>query len=406
MWAIPFRIAFEVPITEALFWVDLAFDFFFLLDMLTNARTGYHTSVGLFVTDDWLVLRHYLLGWFTIDLLSTVPIDTIVGASLLGSANSDTLVLRSVKLVRVLRLFRLLKLARLFKLRKALSAIEGVWAVNAGFLRVARLMAEVMLMAHLLACAWYWVPSVEAPPVSGRDSWYTVAGITESTDLATRYIISLCVVLMMVHPAHARFVVMVIAVLLRRYWATKSMMSVGTRPTHSAGCAWCSRACRVANRACDVSPGYGDVRAVSTTERVVSIATQCIGVSVFGFIVANISSMLATLNVRGSLLSEKMSEVRGFRCSLCGTGAVNLAAWWCLSARGRSESICTLARCRWSCSAAACDSSVTSGPTAACSTSVVFSLPSRTISATSWFGGAVPALSTTSSYCVARTATW
>ena len=190
VWAIPFRIAFEVPITEALFWIDLSFDFFFLVDMVVNARTGYHTSVGMFVVDDWLVLRNYLLGWFTIDLLSTLPIDTIVGAYL-GSVNSDALVLRSVKLVRVLRLFRLLKLARLFKLRKALSAMEGFWAVNPGFLRVIRLMAEVMLMAHLLACAWYWVPTVEAPPTSGRDSWYTVAGIDHSTDLVTRYIISL-----------------------------------------------------------------------------------------------------------------------------------------------------------------------------------------------------------------------
>ena len=84
------------------------------------------------------------------------------------------------------------------------------------------------------------------------------------------------------------------------------MMSVGTSPRRQRGCLLPSApahysACRI--------PGYGDVRALSTAERVVSIITQCIGVSVFGFIVANISSMLATLNVRGSLLSEKMSEV-------------------------------------------------------------------------------------------------
>jgi len=39
---------------------------------------------------------------------------------------------------------------------------------------------------------------------------------------------------------------------------------------------------------------------------------QCVGVSAFGFIVANISSMLATLDVRGAALAAKMSEVREY----------------------------------------------------------------------------------------------
>ena len=39
---------------------------------------------------------------------------------------------------------------------------------------------------------------------------------------------------------------------------------------------------------------------------------QCVGVSAFGFIVANISSLISTLDVRGSALTERLSEVREY----------------------------------------------------------------------------------------------
>lgn len=118
-----------------------------------------------------------------------MPFDTIVAAAF----DADALLLRSARLFKVLRLIRLLKLIRLMKLRKTFAGFEGMWTLNSGFLRVLRLMTEVMFLAHFLACFWHFVPVVESPPESGMASWYSEAGITERTDLATRYAISLSV---------------------------------------------------------------------------------------------------------------------------------------------------------------------------------------------------------------------
>jgi len=191
------------------------------------------------VDDRKLVFKHYCLTWGPIDVLSTVPFDLIGEAFL----DDNALFLRTFRLFRVLRMVRLLKLARLLKMRKTLAALEGIWTVHTGVFRLFRLIAEVMFIAHLLACMWHFIPLLEAPPTSGRSSWFNVAGIDDSTALSTRYTIALYVVSAVMACStwcHA------FGTSLYRYWSTKTMMSVG----------------------------YGDVHAVSTAERIYSIFTQ------------------------------------------------------------------------------------------------------------------------------------
>lgn len=65
-----------------------------------------------------------------------------------------------------------------------------------------------------------------------------------------------------------------------------------------------------------MSVGYGDIHATTTAERTFSVVTQLVGVSMFGFLVASISSMLETLNVRTSLFQQKMDEVSQYLLSL------------------------------------------------------------------------------------------
>ena len=116
--------------------------------------------------DRKLVFKHYCLTWGPIDVLSTVPFDLIGEAFL----DDNALFLRTFRLFRVLRMVRLLKLARLLKMRKTLAALEGIWTVHTGVFRLFRLIAEVMFIAHLLACMWHFIPLLEAPPTSGRRS--------------------------------------------------------------------------------------------------------------------------------------------------------------------------------------------------------------------------------------------
>jgi hypothetical protein len=52
---------------------------------------------------------------------------------------------------------KLFKLARLNKLAKVFRSMEDTLHINSSMLRLLRLMFNLILCAHLLACAWWYV---------------------------------------------------------------------------------------------------------------------------------------------------------------------------------------------------------------------------------------------------------
>ena len=78
---IPYRICFEVNESDGERALDIIIDIAFFTDMAFTFRTAYQDSVEkAFVKDSRAqkIRNNYLKTWFTIDFLSTVPIDTIV----------------------------------------------------------------------------------------------------------------------------------------------------------------------------------------------------------------------------------------------------------------------------------------------------------------------------------------
>jgi hypothetical protein len=53
-------------------------DFIFLLDLIINFFTAFKDEKGNIVDDLKLIAFKYLTGWFTIDLISILPMDIIV----------------------------------------------------------------------------------------------------------------------------------------------------------------------------------------------------------------------------------------------------------------------------------------------------------------------------------------
>lgn len=90
------------------FLLDSIIDFMFLIDIFVSLRTTfYDLETGDEVFDPKRTSKEYLKSRFTIDLLSTIPIDTIV--FMFTSTKSATLRLSSLlKLVRVTRLGRII----------------------------------------------------------------------------------------------------------------------------------------------------------------------------------------------------------------------------------------------------------------------------------------------------------
>ena len=94
--------------------------------------------------------------WFTIDILSTIPIDKIAAliAQLSASSEDTADSLRLVKLIRGLRLIRLLKLARVLKLGKIQDSVEEIFDSPNTF-KLAKLGLMLVVYAHFIGCIWF-----------------------------------------------------------------------------------------------------------------------------------------------------------------------------------------------------------------------------------------------------------
>jgi len=103
---LPFYTAFEVPgMHEEGGWKDIAVQVIngiFIADIFLNFRTGYIDQDGNDVMTWERVLKKYICGWFALDCMSSIPLDTITGGHL-----GDVSWLKTLKMFKLLRIFKL-----------------------------------------------------------------------------------------------------------------------------------------------------------------------------------------------------------------------------------------------------------------------------------------------------------
>jgi len=122
---------------------DVLVDIFFAMDVVLGFRTGYVNESSEIILEAQLCARHYLHGWFPIDLFASIPFYEIVNAfhSLEGSGN--------------LLLLKLFKLNRLFRLGRLLKHMRDLAYANA--FRLIKLLVAVLMFGHWVACIWWWL---------------------------------------------------------------------------------------------------------------------------------------------------------------------------------------------------------------------------------------------------------
>ncbi|CAF4267094.1 unnamed protein product, partial [Rotaria socialis] len=134
-------------LSRALNVVELIVDVMFIIDLLVNLRTTYVKHNEELVTRASKIAKHYLKGWFLIDVTAAIPFDILF--SLLqtnGGGESTTL----MGLLKTARLLRLVRIAR--KLDRYSEYGVGVLIL---------LTATFALIAHWLACIWYAIGRLE-----------------------------------------------------------------------------------------------------------------------------------------------------------------------------------------------------------------------------------------------------
>ncbi|XP_068438822.1 potassium voltage-gated channel subfamily H member 6 [Clinocottus analis] len=125
---------------------DLLVDVLFIVDIVINLHTTYVDQNDEVVTQPSQIAKHYIKGWFPIDLFAAIPFDLII----FGSGSDEMATLTS-----------LLKTARLLRLVRVARKLDRYSEYGAAVLFL--LMCTFVLIAHWLACIWYAIGFVERP---------------------------------------------------------------------------------------------------------------------------------------------------------------------------------------------------------------------------------------------------
>eukprot|EP01051_Picozoa_sp_SAG22_P010047 SAG22_NODE_879_length_6707_cov_14.725787_5_plen_208_part_00 len=113
-----------------------------------------------------MIRETYLRGWFTADVISSLPVG-IIGVFLDSCASSG---LGAVKGLRLLKLFKLLRLTRLKRLISRHTGGDNPNSMDLSpYLGLLITLFSIVFAAHVMACGWYFIGS---DPDNGQPAYF------------------------------------------------------------------------------------------------------------------------------------------------------------------------------------------------------------------------------------------
>ena len=260
---VPFRLCFEVPLTGSWIILDFVITIVFVFDIIICFNTGFYSHGNIILTR-CKISKRYLLGWFWIDAISTMPFNWFISGVFVDeqiNSTSSNDFYQGTKLIRAVRIFRflrILKLLRLTKLQRILIKVEDYIASTtlATVFVFIRLLSLVFFVAHWTACWWYFIGNQDMAthPVT----WIVFAKVADKSTF-DKYVAAL-------------------------YWAFTTMTTVG----------------------------YGDIYPFTVNEKVFAMFTMILACGIFAYTVGSIGSLVSKQNSGENAYREQVVAVNRY----------------------------------------------------------------------------------------------
>jgi hypothetical protein len=143
---LPIEISFEPAWMKmtVITYLNTLIDISFLIDIIIVFRTTITGADGEENTDQKKIAKNYMKGSFTIDFLSTIPMDSLTSLFLEEELASKFALFGALKLIRVTRLGRIIRGMSVDRHTK-------------GWLKLFKLMFMLCLYVHCIGCMWYFI---------------------------------------------------------------------------------------------------------------------------------------------------------------------------------------------------------------------------------------------------------
>ena len=260
---------------SALVW-GYIIDAIFFADMLVTFNVPYYSrEIDDLVVDRQKICTRYISFWFWIDLISALPFDEMIDASITSPQQ-----LRSVKLVRIIRLTRLGKLYKLTKFGHIKDFLDNK-NISPAFMSTLTLFFQVVLYAHLICCFWFFITTSDVTGVMQPPDpplFDDVDGYTSTS-----------------HSYHFPI----------RTWATEfgyEYASVSSQYIASLYFTFTTL----------FTVGYGDIHATNTGERFYCIMIEFTAAICFSAVIARVKAVVDSQNLNSKALRAKMEDFKAY----------------------------------------------------------------------------------------------
>lgn len=248
----PWVMAFEdIQMFNFWFIIEIIVDGFCLCDIIVTLNTPYYDLLGKLVINRRKILVNYLKGSLLFDLISILPFYLLESHKFFKS-NSLVRIIRITSISKVVRGSKIIKLLKYLKHSENIAQLIRFLKIYRGLVRLMVLIICVLIMAHFVACMFYYTARLDE---FSELTWVFRYKLVDLNN-GTKYLRSL-------------------------YFIITILTTVG----------------------------FGDIVPYTSSEIILCICWMILGIGFYSTIVSTISSVFSSLDSRRVLISERLGEI-------------------------------------------------------------------------------------------------